>query len=853
VIESGTSGMARADSVASGKSGSMSSVSSVKTLNTDVTSSQHLALHGAAGGGGGVPGGSAKSGASSRNMSRSASNASMGSASHAAGGIHAAALPGSAAPSTTASTPRMPSRAGSTASAQGDRRALSRQSSTASQTVPQQQPPSRQLSVASSAATGNAMARNNTLGFARSNTAGSNASRLENEQGALMARSITGNSATKRSGAVQVGMEWDEAQQEWVMRARETNYPVGAPDDDLMAMIAQGEVDLSEEARGVGHAGSRRPSVMRMGSSNAGAAPSFSGVDARPQPDSSRILLPKQIHGSGRPSIILSPYGTNWALDVLSLAHNGVRKELQDCYEILSYYELNWENTFKDEVSRFFAWWEIFESFILRYFEAEEELLFPWIVDAGGFLSDSFLEANRGDRKRKMVRLIKGIGRSHKAFLREDMRSELVTSLKFSVDRLTIMLMEYFGEEEIVLPPVIAGLFTLADKKEFDKKWADFFTTGPGGGLDCIQLSRWQLGVENRDAVKFGLKNDKAVQEWRYDNLSNLKWASYAIWEKKYVGKQVMTIQYFRDKRRKIQEGGYGPAGTMDRNRVDRAVHWNSEVQSIAITPRSNSTDSVLHTPRGSQVGAVPPGSLVQTPRSNAVGTPRSQTGFARHASDPLGHSGSLGPSRAASNASAHSKAGGALAPGSTSGSAHPSRAASQAGRSSRAPSNVSTASQKMRAVPTDHLPYKPVEGGFDPRMRFDEVLDTDSIASEREDSSVSSVVHAPVAVPVARSQAAAVKKPAPPVAQQQKPVAPAAKHPVAAQNAKGVAQGAPVIRGPAQAAPAANRSRQASSVVSGSSRQTSSVASSSRQSSSVSGSRQMSTTFSQVDFNDMY
>jgi len=830
-----------------GKSDSMSSVSTVpstvhtvKTTSTMVTSSQHRALHGD-GQQHGTPG-------TSRTTSRAPSTAS-----DAPSSVPKSKKSGA---STAASTPRMPSRASSTASSQGDRRVMSRQSSTASAAGGSQvQALSRQLSVSSSAAAasnGN-MARNHAPGFPRSNTAGSNASRLENEQGALMNRSMTGGSvgSQKPVSAVQVGMEWDENQQEWVMRARETKYPVGKPDDDLMAMIAQGEVDLSEEARGVGPAGSRRPSVMRLNSANSSASQSFNNVagvtaDPRPQPDSKRILVPKLIHGAGRPSIIFSPYGSNWALDVLVLAHNGVRKELQDCYEILSYYELNWENAFSDEVSRFFAWWEIFQAFVLRYFDAEEQLLFPWITEAGGFLSDSLLEANRLDRKKKMSRLLSGIGRSQKSFLRDDMRSELVTSLKFSVDRLTIMLMEYFGEEEIVLPPVIAGIYSLADKRAFDKKWADFFTTGPGGGLDCIQLSRWQVGAENRDAVKFGIKNEKAVQEWRYDNLNNIKWASYAMWEKKYVGKQLATIQYFRDKRKKLEEGSFGPMGTFDRTRTERAVHWNSEVQSIAFTPRSNSTGSALNTPRGSQAGSqlgAPPGSFAPTPRSHAVATPRSQASFGRHASDPLG---GVAPARSGGNSRAVSNAAGSVAPS--------SRAASQAGRSSRAPSNVSTASQKMRAVPAERLPYKPVEGGFDPRMRFDEVLDTDSIASEREDSTVSSAsasgkrgggAAASAPAPGGRSQAAA---PAPVVVSRPPPGGTAPRPaPTPAPAQKGARAGPPPAGMGARASSAKSASvassRNASSVVSGSS----------RTASSVSGTRQVSSTFSQVDFDDIY
>jgi len=675
--------------------------------------------------------------------------------------------------------------------------------------------------------------------------------RIQNEEDALLGKQVTAPKTPQRT--VQYGMAWDEDNQEWQMKAREASV---TQNPDLLGMIADGEIDLSEEGRGVA---SRRPSVMRLQSNGTSFAENT--VIMRPTPDASRMAIPKLIHGSGRPSIINAPYGNNWALDVLALPHNGVRKELTDCYEILLYYELNWEETFNDEITRFFAWWEIFQNFVLRYFDSEEELLFPWIEGKGGFLSDSFLEANRTQRKTKMIRLIKGVGNSQKAFLKKELRSELVTSLKFSIDRLTIMLMEYFGEEEIVLTPVILQHFTLSEKREFDKKYAEYFTNGPGGGLDCIQLSRWQLGTENRDAVRTGQKNDKAVQEWRYDNLNSLKWASYGLWEKKYFGRQVITVQYFKDKRRKIQEEkaaiGYG---ANDKNRTERAVHWTSEVNSLAITPRSNSSGA-LETPRSNR--NVPAGSMIGTPRSGAITptgagfeTPRSLRSVDRFSSDPTSHAGSLAGSRSISNVPGSRGVSNVSAQGAAVNTT--SRAASQAG--SRAASNVSTSSQKMRAVPADQLPYQQ-QTGFNPRMRFDDALEMDSIASSREDSSVSTrSVPAPVVAPV-------------PVKPQQRPMTAPANAPKAAAAAqpRPSAAGAPkstapnaqarpvpvagAVRQPVPAKGASVNSSRNSSTVSGSSRQTSSAysSSSSRQTSSVVSSRSDSRTYSDVEFDDVY
>ncbi|KAA8490876.1 hypothetical protein FVE85_1323 [Porphyridium purpureum] len=492
----------------------------------------------------------------------------------------------------------------SRSNSQQSSRAVSRQNSSASQQAARSGTGSRQLSRQNSNASQQGAAsgmppRSKSQMAASAAAATAGTSVIENEQ-RVMGGADLSKSKSQRERKIQMGMEWNEEDQEWMFIPRQASYQVNQELDDIILMVKKGEIDVSEDAR--------RPSVIRMDST---ASSITSGP--RPSMDRRKVHLPDFIAGSGRPMIPFASYGEKWPLDVFSLAHNGIRKELQDCYEIMMYFEINWKEALDDEVRRFFAWWDIFFQFVLHYFEAEEQVLFPWLLEKA-FLPDPFLEGPRNDRKYKMARVLKGIANSERTFMKKEMRSELVTSLKYSVDRLSVMILDYFGEQEIILPPIVFKNFTLEDKKQYDKKLVDFFLKCPQSGMDIIMLSRWQLGWENHDSSKRKQRelNERAVQEWRYDNLHHFKWASYALWEKSYFEKQVKTVMYFRDQRAIAQKRLDMEAMAIANSKRGKNVRWNAEVQSMTITPRNVN---------GSQHG---------TP----VTTPRTQQSFARTKSD---------------------------------------------------------------------------------------------------------------------------------------------------------------------------------------------------------------------------
>eukprot|EP00183_Erythrolobus_madagascarensis_P003031 CAMPEP_0185851632 /NCGR_PEP_ID=MMETSP1354-20130828/10711_1 /TAXON_ID=708628 /ORGANISM="Erythrolobus madagascarensis, Strain CCMP3276" /LENGTH=774 /DNA_ID=CAMNT_0028552661 /DNA_START=333 /DNA_END=2657 /DNA_ORIENTATION=+ len=108
-------------------------------------------------------------------------------------------------------------------------------------------------------------------------------------------------------------------------------------------------------------------------------------VLARLEAQKARLQMPNSHHiqidwKSALESLKFASFGESWAVDVFSLPHNAIRRDLIDLYDMLeSMYMRKRVLDVPLEIAMVFEWLRTFRSFLLRYFECEEQVLFPWI------------------------------------------------------------------------------------------------------------------------------------------------------------------------------------------------------------------------------------------------------------------------------------------------------------------------------------------------------------------------------------------------------------------------------------------------------------------------------------------
>lgn len=92
----------------------------------------------------------------------------------------------------------------------------------------------------------------------------------------------------------------------------------------------------------------------------------------------------------------LVPVGSNPLLDIFTRLHNGLRRELIDLYNMVDAMQRRIQHLRSSDLKMFFAWWDLFSSYVETCFEAHDRVLIPWVRRKGGMpesLSDVAVKA----------------------------------------------------------------------------------------------------------------------------------------------------------------------------------------------------------------------------------------------------------------------------------------------------------------------------------------------------------------------------------------------------------------------------------------------------------------------------
>ena len=216
---------------------------------------------------------------------------------------------------------------------------------------------------------------------------------------------------------------------------------------------------------------------------------------------------------------------TKWYIDGFTLPHNAVRRECIDLYEILMAMAhcKGTTDICKDDMDDFEDWWKVASGFFSCYFDMERRVLFPW-VDSAGSQDWEVQTALRKMRsmKDKLQEQLQRVDRlwNEKTFKEV---GEMFALIYKAVDELVPRLMNYFADQEVLLPAIVKGYYRLDDRLKMDKDMVSVFI-GDSAQKDkdnehhnLVLLIRW-------------IGNPRQLRAWIGKNLPSSARSMYPKW-----------------------------------------------------------------------------------------------------------------------------------------------------------------------------------------------------------------------------------------------------------------------------------------------------------------------------------
>lgn len=262
------------------------------------------------------------------------------------------------------------------------------------------------------------------------------------------------------------------------------------------------------------------------------------------------IALKNQTH-IRVPVLALAEYSgpvskNKWFIDAFTLPHNAVRRECIDLYDILMALARcsPRADVTTDDMKDFKTWWDVADKFIKCYFDMEREVLFPWVNVAGS--KDWELQMALGKMRTMKDGLQEQLAMVNKAWetLGTVPAGETFGTLYKEIDSFCPRLMNYFADQELLLPQIVKGYYRIEDRLAMDKEMLASFMGPP--------LTRKTKDLEHHNLVLLvrWIANPRQLRAWIAKNLNSTGRSSYAKWHSIYEAEHSRVVKTFRNRSR---------------------------------------------------------------------------------------------------------------------------------------------------------------------------------------------------------------------------------------------------------------------------------------------------------------
>lgn len=249
------------------------------------------------------------------------------------------------------------------------------------------------------------------------------------------------------------------------------------------------------------------------------------------------------------PVLVMAEYSgpvskTKWYIDAFTLPHNAVRRECIDMYDILMALARCRadDDITSDDIYDFYDWWVVASDFLGCYFEMERKVLFPWVDQAGAkdWEVQMALRKMRGmkDNLQEQVSCI------NEAWKERDTKKagEVFALVYRAIDEFAPKLLNYFADQEVLLPAIVKGFYRIEDRLKMDK---DMLASFMGSSLTrktkdaphhtLVLLVRW-------------IANPRQLRAWISKNLDSTGRQMYPKWHSMYLEEHHRIVRSFRNR-----------------------------------------------------------------------------------------------------------------------------------------------------------------------------------------------------------------------------------------------------------------------------------------------------------------
>lgn len=230
-------------------------------------------------------------------------------------------------------------------------------------------------------------------------------------------------------------------------------------------------------------------------------------------------LLSKRPERFAYPNFALAEFGgrDTWSSDVFVLPHNAIRWEIMDLYTIISSIQRRWSSLTMLDVWELSEYWEVFEVFVAQYFEIEDQIVFPFMLNIASESTDlkryhKVVKYNR-DRLESMLL---DVGATLELFNTAP-PGEVLPRVYSQLSEYLPKLLDYMEQQENVLPAVFEQYCEPEDRALLNRASANFIIRAANGRDGIAILTRW-------------IEDSMVLQVWKNENLSTRAQSSHKRW-----------------------------------------------------------------------------------------------------------------------------------------------------------------------------------------------------------------------------------------------------------------------------------------------------------------------------------
>eukprot|EP00172_Hildenbrandia_rubra_P002440 Plantae.Rhodophyta-Hildenbrandia_rubra.ctg32924.p1 GENE.Plantae.Rhodophyta-Hildenbrandia_rubra.ctg32924~~Plantae.Rhodophyta-Hildenbrandia_rubra.ctg32924.p1 ORF type:complete len:258 (-),score=36.66 Plantae.Rhodophyta-Hildenbrandia_rubra.ctg32924:1038-1811(-) len=204
-------------------------------------------------------------------------------------------------------------------------------------------------------------------------------------------------------------------------------------------------------------------------------------------------------------------YNKNWEIDIVSLPHNSLRKQLNHLFISTNSLGKMAMDVSHDDLKKFYSWFDEMRQFLDVVLHAEEYALYPYIYKLANLDEEKIdVRLRKSCRTNTKMDVLNKASNLANTMASGKSSSDIIEALREAADEMSIVLLKYFSNKEEVLPKLIK----VHGGKSRDKRVVEFSTVQ--------HIMKRPNGFRNIEFLLSSLEKTAIRQEFIKNNIPNI-------------------------------------------------------------------------------------------------------------------------------------------------------------------------------------------------------------------------------------------------------------------------------------------------------------------------------------------